>query len=103
MHFLPTASAQTFADYASKVFIPFLLQQLQQTCRVDCVWDRYIPNSIKEATREHRGCGTRTKVSEQTKMPKKWSDFLQVSKNKQELFAFLSDKVSAVKTPEGLY
>ncbi len=34
-------------------------------------------------------------------MPKKWSDSLQVSKNKQELFAFLSDKVSAIKIPEG--
>ncbi len=57
---------------------------------------------IKEATREHRGCGTRTKVSEQTKMPKKWSDFLQVSKNKQELFTFLSNKVSTgMNIPEG--
>lgn len=58
VHFLPTASAQNFSEYATKVFIPFLQQQLQQAHRVDCIWDRYIPNSIKEATREHKGCGT---------------------------------------------
>ena len=71
VHFLSTDSVKTFVEYADKVFIPFLLQQLQQACRVDCVWDRYLPHSIKEATREHRGHGTRTKVSQQTKMPKK--------------------------------
>ena len=101
VHFLPTGVARTFAEYADKVFIPFVMYQLQQAHRVDCVWDRYIANSIKEATRQHRGCGIRTKVSEQTKMPKKWNDFLRVSENKQELFAFITDKVSLTKVPEG--
>ena len=101
VHFLSTDSVKTFAEYADKVFIPFLLQQLQQACRVDCVWDRYLSHSIKEATREHRGHGTRTKVSQQTKIPKKWSDFLKVSKNKQELFSFLTAQVSQMTVPEG--
>ena len=34
-------------------------------------------------------------------MPKKWNDFLRVSENKQELFAFITDKVSLTKVPEG--
>ena len=72
VHFLSTDSVKTFTEYADKVFIPFLLQQLQQACRVDCVWDGYLPHSIEEATREQRGHGTRcfplltSKVSEMT-------------------------------------
>ena len=42
VHFLPTAAAKTFADYANEIFVPFLLQQLENTSRVDCVWDRYV-------------------------------------------------------------
>ena len=37
VHFLPVHSARTFSEYAETVFIPFLLQQLQQACRIDCV------------------------------------------------------------------
>ena len=36
VHFMPTASAITFADYANEVFIPFLIHQLEHTSRVDC-------------------------------------------------------------------
>lgn len=99
VHFLPTAAAETFADYANKVFVPFLLHQLQSTSRVDCVWDRYIDCSIKELTRTHRGSGLRTKVSEQTKLPRKWSDFLKVATNKTELYRFLTQRVSATEIP----
>ena len=79
VHFLPTSTANTFAEYANRIFIPFLLQQLRDAQRVDCVWDRYLVSSIKDSTREHRGSGTRTKVSAQTKLPKKWGDFLRDS------------------------
>ena len=82
VHFLPTNTANTFAEYANRIFIPFLLQQLQDAERIDCVWDRYLVSSIKDSTREHRGSGTRTKVSAQTKLPKKWGDFLRDSRNK---------------------
>ncbi len=61
---------------------------------------RYIDNSIKQAAREQRGHGTRTKVSAQTKMPKKWSDFLRVSQNKQELFSFLTKAITNMETAE---
>ncbi len=71
VHFLPTASVKNFAEYADKA-------------------SSYVHS--KEATREHRGHGTRTKVSEQTNMPRKWSDFLHVSKNKQGFFLFSATK-----------
>ncbi len=64
------------------------------------VWDRNIDNSIKQAAREQRGHGTRTKVSAQTKMPKKWSEFLRVSQNKQELFSFLTKAITNMETAE---
>ena len=53
----------------------------------------YFANSIKGLTREHRGSGVRTKVSSQTKIPKKWEDFLRDSRNKTELFSFLTVRV----------
>ena len=101
VHFLPTSTANTFAEYANRIFIPFLLQQLQDAERIDCVWDRYLVSSIKDSTREHRGSGTRTKVSAQTKLPKKWGDFLRDSRNKTELFAFLSERTTNSTVPEG--
>ena len=87
VHFLPTASAITFADYANEVFIPFLIHQLENTNRVDYVWDGYIDCSIKELTRIRRGTGLRTKVSGRTKLPRKWSDFLRVAANKKEIIS----------------
>ena len=51
VNFLSTDSLKTFAEYADKVFIPFLLQQLQQACRVDCVW---VPST------QHQGSYERT-------------------------------------------
>ena len=63
VHCLPTAEAE-------EVFIPHLLQQLNQSKRVDVVWDTYIPDSLKEATREKRGQGVRRKVAGQMKLPK---------------------------------
>jgi hypothetical protein len=94
VHALPITEAATFKNYADKVFIPYMLSQLQSTRRVDMVWDTYIPDSIKESTREKRGKGVRRKVGSETKLPGNWADFLQDSTNKQELFAFLSCEVA---------
>ena len=84
VHFLPTTGVATFNDYAENVFIPYLQMQLQSTMRIDIVWDTYLPDSLKESTREKRGKGVRRKVSGQTKLPGKWMDFLCDSKNKTE-------------------
>ena len=60
----------------------------------DIVWDVYKRNSLKESTREKRGKGVRRKVSGPTKLPSNFKDFLRDSKNKEELFNFLTNKVS---------
>ena len=41
----------------------------------------------------------RRKVSGQTKLPSKWMDFLHDSKNKEELFVFLTKKVAEATFP----
>ena len=87
-----------FEDYAGNVFIPYLSGQRSQ--RVDVVWDSYVPDSLKEATRQKRGKTIRRKVSGRTKLPSKWMDFLRDSVNKQELFQFLTSKVAVHNWPE---
>ena len=52
VHSLPV-TGHTFDDYAEKVFIPYISSQSSQ--RVDVVWDAYVPDSLKEATRGKRG------------------------------------------------
>lgn len=99
VHCLPTAGVATFDDYADKVFIPHLRQQIQNSQRVDVVWDRYIANSLKQTTRESRGKGVRRKVSGRVKLPTNWMQFLRDPANKAELFQFLSDKVVSCDWP----
>jgi hypothetical protein len=101
VHLLPTAGIVTFDEYADQVFLPHIMKQLENCKRVDVVWDAYVPISIKESTREKRGKGIRRKVAGKNKLPGNWADFLRDSKNKQELFAFLSSKTASVDCPEG--
>ena len=68
---------------------------LQNSNRVDIVWDIYKPDSLKESTREKRGKGvTQKKVSSKAKIPSNFKEFLRDSKNKQELSEFLTQQVS---------
>ena len=55
VHMLPVKDATIFDEYASSVFLPHIMQQLEKCTRLDVVWDRYISNSLKAATREKRG------------------------------------------------
>lgn len=101
VHTLPPTGASTFKDYAEKIFIPFLQREIQHgTSRIDVIWDKYISHSLKESTREKRGSGVRVKVSPQTKIPVKWKDFLCDSRNKEELFAYLTQMVEHHDWPD---
>jgi len=83
----------TFEEYANQVFVPYLSKQLEDSMRVDLLWDIYLPDNLKEFIREKRGKGVRRKVSGQTKLPGNWADFLHDPINKKELFSFLTSKV----------
>jgi hypothetical protein len=99
VHFLSTAGAITFENYAKNAFIPYLEQQLQTCSRLDIVWDRYFEHSLKESTREHRGKGLRRKVEGHLKLPGNWMNFLRESSNKRDLFDFLSLRVESHQFP----
>jgi len=63
VHLLPTTGINTFNDYASSVFIPYIKKQLESSVRIDVVWDTYILPRIKESTREKRSKGKQRKVA----------------------------------------
>ena len=75
-----------------------LRQQSIKYTRIDIVYDVYYKISIKNATREKHGRGFRYTVTGQGKIPKDWKAFLNISENKIELFAFLTDVVTHMLT-----
>ena len=56
--------------------------KLYHVSRVDVVWDRYIPNSLKSQTRIKRGKGIRRRVEASNVLPKNWQEFLHNDANK---------------------
>lgn len=99
VNMLPPKACATFGEYAEKAFIPYLLKLLQNSKRMDVVWDRYLDESLKSSTRQKRGSGCRIIVKGSTPTPKNWQSFLRVDENKKELYDFLSDCISSLDTP----
>jgi hypothetical protein len=58
VNMLKSGNAITFDDYASKGFMPYICSQLASVKRLDTVWDRYDPASLKAITRDKRGTGS---------------------------------------------
>ena len=98
--FHATAGVVTYNNYADNVFIAYLEKLMQDTARLDIVWDTYIADSLKESTHEKRGKGVRRKVSGETKLSGNWINFLRDTKNKKELFVFLTSKVAGIIWPQ---
>ena len=90
---LRPGTANTFGEYAKEVFIPFVLSHYKYATRMDLVWDRYLPNSLKSMTREKRGKGVRRRVGTSVAVPGQWQNFLRVDENKTELFNYLSKEI----------
>ena len=99
VHALPRGDATTFGDYSAGNFIHWTNHQLRSCKQMDIVWDTYREGSLKDTTREKRGKGVRKKVAPQTKLPGNFATFLQESKNKEELFALLTEEVTAYEYP----
>ena len=62
--------------------------------RLDIIWDRYLPDSLKSSTREKRGRGIRVQVLPSILMPSNFKKFLLVADNKVRLFAFLAGQLA---------
>ena len=98
---LNPGTAKTFQNYADLIFVLYVKSQLQSAERVDIVCDVYIPNSLKNATREKRGKGAHRRVLSTTVILRDWKGFLRVDENKTELFSFLSHEVTRQSTTVG--
>ena len=82
VNMLKPGTARTFSDYASEVFLPHVMKQLQNVQRLDVVWDEYVHGSLKAYTRSTRGKGSRRCVESSNAVPKNWMEFLRNDDNK---------------------
>ena len=88
VHYLSTKTVSTFNEYADKVFIPYIIKQLQDSTRVDIVWDTYLLDSLKESTQEKRGKGVRKKSGKLNCQAAGWTSFTILLINKSYLFSY---------------
>lgn len=91
VHMVAPDKNETFQSYADK-FYKHLIKKWKVR-RMDVVWDRYFPQSIKNSVRSDRGNGPRQHVKPLTKIVS-WKSFLLNSDNKNELFKFLANQVT---------
>ena len=66
---------KTFQEYSDKVFLPYIVQSLENVQRLDLVSDEYIPNSLKASSREKRGICARRNVLPSVTVPQNWLTF----------------------------
>ncbi len=97
---LANTTVKTFGEYSTKIFIPYLLREIDGSQRIDVVWDTYKPDSLKACVRQARGSGDILRVETNTSIPTNWKTFLRVDSNKTGLFAFLASGISSVMPPE---
>ncbi|CAC5423562.1 unnamed protein product [Mytilus coruscus] len=64
MNMLKPSTSRTFDDYADLVFCPYIRKHLETVTRVNVVWNDYIDNSLKAATRSKRRKGIRRRVQD---------------------------------------
>ena len=90
----PPRKSKTFQENSRLCFFPKVLSMLHNIKRLDIIWDRYLPESLKSSTREKQGRGIRIEVLPSTLMPSNFKKFLQVADNKVRLFAFLAGQLA---------
>ena len=93
----PNMTFRQYADIISKM----LMKKFDTFKRIDIVFDVYLPNSLKAATREKRGKGIRRRVAAANKCPGNWMQFLKDAINKKELNEYLAETLSALSYPQG--
>ena len=95
VNMLAPGTTKTFSEYATQVFLPYVISQFQHASRVDVAFDKYLPDSLKAATRKKRGKRIRRRVEPSSSIPRNWQAFLRIDENKVELFSFLAVKIAA--------
>lgn len=84
----------SFIHYAKNVFMKHIYAYLENSARVDVVFDVYKSDSLKAGCRVQRGSGVRRRVTPEGKVPSDWFNFLRVDENKTELFDLLSSVIT---------
>ena len=76
---------------------------MANTKRVDVIWDRYLPDSLKATTTQRRGAGIRQRARHDGNgtFPRNWNSYLQTASNKMELFHYLSVSIAHTVFCEG--
>lgn len=97
---LPPGMSKNFQEYSDKVFVPYILKQLEKVKRIDVVWDVYRTDSLKQTTRQNRGTGQRRRVTTSSRIPTNWKCFLRSDENKTELFEFLAKELESTDVKE---
>ena len=81
------------------MFFPRIVHGLGLARRLNIVWDRYNPMSIKENTRDKRGHSLWQLVTGSAKVPRDWQMSLKNADNKKEFFTYLSSMLSTGQLP----
>ena len=55
--YILSTEAKTFDQYGTDIFLPWTKRVLQNSARIDIVWDTYKADSLKEFTREKQSHG----------------------------------------------
>ena len=84
-----------YQQYVVRHFMPFITNSLtNSTSRLDIIWDIYPDHNLKAQAQAKRGNpGVTTIVECSTPVSRDWNKFLANSRNKVQLFRFLSTAV----------
>ena len=72
IYMLDLGAAKRFKYYSQNVFIPYLIKKLHKVSRLDLVWDMYKFDSLKVITRDNRGHGQRSHISDNSNIHSNW-------------------------------
>ena len=87
---------KTFRVYAAEDILLKVQAYCSKNKRVEIVFYVYKKSSLKSETRAQRGKAMRRRVTESSKAPSNWKNFLRDDDNKTELFSFLARKIYQV-------
>ena len=59
IHMLMLHKRKTVDDYTEKVFLPPMLEKFESEDCLDIIWNRYLPQGLKQATKHKRGSNCR--------------------------------------------
>ena len=95
VHMVRPTYGTNYQQYVVRHFMPFITNYLtNSTSRLDIIWDIYPDHNLKAQAQAKRGNpGVTTIVEGSTPVPRDWNKFLANSRNKVQLFRFLSKAV----------